>query len=130
MKYSPSVIFVKDLEGRYLLVNDEFSRASGIAVDAAVGMTAAECWPDDTDPISGRERQLLEDGVSFVSDEPMTTVDGPRDFMVSRFLIRDEAGTPSPSAGSPRTPPSAAGRRRPSRRATACSTRSSGPAPT
>ena len=29
MKYSPSVIFVKDLEGRYLLVNDEFARAVG-----------------------------------------------------------------------------------------------------
>ena len=29
MKYSPSVIFVKDLEGRYLLVNDEFSTRVG-----------------------------------------------------------------------------------------------------
>ena len=27
MKYSPSFIFVKDLEGRYLLVNDEFAPA-------------------------------------------------------------------------------------------------------
>ena len=31
MKYSPSVIFVKDLEGRYLLVNDEFCRGTGVA---------------------------------------------------------------------------------------------------
>ncbi len=99
MTYSPSVIFVKDLKGRYLLVNDEFSRASGMGVDAAVGMSAAECWPEDTDTISGRELQLLGDGVSFVSDESRTTVDGPRDFMVSRFLIRDEAGTPMAIGG-------------------------------
>jgi PAS domain S-box-containing protein len=94
MKYSPSVIFVMDLEGHYLLVNDEFSRVSGIAMDAAVGMTASECWPHDSATISERERQLLEDGVSYINDESRTTVDGPRDFMVSRFLIRDEAGTP------------------------------------
>jgi PAS domain S-box-containing protein len=94
MEYSPSVIFVKDLEGRYLLVNDEFARAAGITVEAAVGLTAVECWPEDTDTITGRERELVDGGASFVSDERRTTVDGPRDFMVSRFLIRDEAGTP------------------------------------
>ena len=94
MKYSPSVIFVKDFEGRYLLVNDEFSRAAGVPVDAAVGQTAVECWPEDNDAITDRERQLLEDGDSFVSDELRTTVDGPRDFMASRFIIRDETGTP------------------------------------
>jgi PAS domain S-box-containing protein len=94
MEYSPSVIFVKDLEGRYLLVNDEFARTAGSTVEAAVGQTAVECWPEDTDTITGRERQLVDDGTSFVSDELRTTVDGPRNFMVSRFLIRDEAGTP------------------------------------
>jgi PAS domain S-box-containing protein len=94
LKYSPSIIFVKDFEGRYLLVNDGFSRATGVGVDDAVGRTAAECWPDDTDGISDQERQLLSDGVSVVSDESMLTVEGPRDFMVSRFLLRDGHGTP------------------------------------
>jgi PAS domain S-box-containing protein len=94
MKYSPSIIFVKDLEGRYLLVNDEFSRAAGFPADAAVGLTAAECWPQDPDTVSERQRRLLDDGVSFESEESMTTVDGPRDFMVSRFLIGDDTGAP------------------------------------
>jgi PAS domain S-box-containing protein len=94
LQYSPSVIFVKDLEGRYLLVNDGFTRASGVPVDQAVGLTAAQCWPGDAATISDRERQLLEDGVSFVSDETIDTVDGPRDFMVNRFLVRDEKGVP------------------------------------
>jgi PAS domain S-box-containing protein len=94
MEYSPSIIYVKDLSGRYLLVNDEFARATGIAVDEAVGRTAAECWPNDIETIAAGERQLLEDGQSFVSDEPGTTVNGPREYFVSRFVIRDEAGTP------------------------------------
>jgi PAS domain S-box-containing protein len=99
MKYSPSVIFVKDLEGRYLLVNDEFSRASGIPMDMAVGLTAVECWPEDNDTISASERQLVEDGLSFVCDETRTTVDGPREYFVSRFVIRDEGGVPLAIAG-------------------------------
>ena len=94
MQYSPSIIFVKDLDGRYLLVNDEFTRAAGLPVGAAAGLTAVECWPEDTETIAACERQLLEDGVSVVSDESRTTVDGTRDFMVSRFLIRDDRGTP------------------------------------
>jgi PAS domain S-box-containing protein len=94
MRHSPSVIFVKDLEGRYLLVNAEFSRASGIPMEVAVGLTAEECWPEGADTIPGRRDQLIDDGSSFDSDIVMTTVDGPRNFMVSQFLIRDEAGTP------------------------------------
>jgi PAS domain S-box-containing protein len=94
MKYSPSIIFVKDLEGRYLLVNDEFSRATGVPVDRAVGLTAEQCWPEDTATISDRERQLLNGGLTLVSNEPLCTVDGPREFMISRFLLTDELGVP------------------------------------
>jgi len=96
MKYSPSVIYVKGLEGRYLLVNDEFARVSGVAVDRALGLNATECWAGRPTAFSEGERELLEDGVSSVSnsDETMRTVEGPREFMVSRFLLRDEGGTP------------------------------------
>ena len=94
LRYSPSAIFVKGLDGRYLLVNEEFCRTSGVRMEDAVGAESAACWPEDTASISDQERQLLEDGVSVVSDASMVTVDGPRDFMVSRFLLRDGQGTP------------------------------------
>jgi PAS domain S-box-containing protein len=94
MKYSPSVVFVKDLDGRYLLVNDEFSRVTGVPMADAVGLTAVECWHEDIASIIERDQQVLEDGVSFVSDESMQTVEGIRDFMVSRFLLRDDKGVP------------------------------------
>jgi PAS domain S-box-containing protein len=94
MKHSPSIMFVKDLEGRYLVVNDGFARATGVAADQAVGLCAQECWPQDFAVIREREQMLFGDGTSLVSDERMHTVDGPRDFMVSRFLLRDERGAP------------------------------------
>jgi PAS domain S-box-containing protein len=94
MKYSPSSIFVKDLEGRYLLVNEEFARTTGIPKERAVGMTAAECWPVDGATIVQRDRELLAEGESVVTNETMATVDGQREFMVSRFLLRDDHGVP------------------------------------
>lgn len=94
MKYSPSVIFVKDLDGRYLLVNDEFCRVTGVPMAEAVRLSAVECWHEDLASITERDQQVLEHGVSFVSDESMRTVDGVREFMVSRFLLRDDNGVP------------------------------------
>ncbi len=96
MRYSPSVIFVKDLEGRYLLVNDEFARVTGVAVDDAIGRTAEGCWGGGTPAISDGERELLKHGArsAINSEESLHTADGRRDFMVSRFLLRDEHGVP------------------------------------
>ncbi len=94
LQYSSAVVFVKDLDGRYLLVNDEFARATGVPVERAVGMTAAECWSEDLAVATERDAQVLRDGDSFVSSELMHTVDGVREFMVSRFLLRDGDGSP------------------------------------
>ena len=94
LQNSSSVVFVKDLDGRYLLVNDEFARVTGVSVEQAVGMTAAECWSEEHAAAAERDAQVLRDGDSFVSSESMNTVDGVREFMVSRFLLRHEDGSP------------------------------------
>ena len=94
IEHSPSAIFVKSLDGRYLMVNEQFARATGMTTERVVGLTVAECWPHDTETISEREQLLFENGASLVTHERMHTVDGPRDFMVSRFILRDDLGIP------------------------------------
>ena len=94
LEYSPSSIFLKDLQGRYLIVNRQWSRVTGIPVQDVVGATAAESWPDDVAMIDDRERELLETGVALVSDDRMHTRAGVRDFRVSRFLLFDDDGAP------------------------------------
>jgi PAS domain S-box-containing protein len=94
LEYSPSSIFVKDLQGRYLIVNRQWSRVTGMPVDDVVGATARESWPDDVAMITERERVLLETGVPIVSDERMHTRGGVRDYRVSSFLLYDDDGSP------------------------------------
>jgi PAS domain S-box-containing protein len=94
LEYSPSSIFVKDLQGRYLIVNRQWSWITGIPVEDVLGATATVSWPDEAATIAEKERVLLETGVPQVSDERMNTRVGARDFRVSRFLLFDGDGAP------------------------------------
>ncbi|HVC71844.1 MAG TPA: PAS domain S-box protein [Acidimicrobiales bacterium] len=94
LEYSPSSIVLKDLQGRYLIVNRQWSRVTGMPVDDLVGATASDSWPDDVALIAERERVLLETGVPLVSDDRMHTRAGVREFRVSRFLLFDDDGSP------------------------------------
>jgi PAS domain S-box-containing protein len=92
LDYSPSSIYVKDLQGRYLIVNRQWSRITGIPVAAAVGATDAEIWPSDAGSMAEQERILLDAGVPQVSDEQIHTRMGARHFRISRFPLFDEGG--------------------------------------
>ena len=94
LEHSPSAIFVKSVNGRYLVVNNEWSRLTGMAAEDAVGGTTAEMWPTKAADLRAYERELLASGTSLVTDEKMPTPEGERDFIVGRFLLRDEGGRP------------------------------------
>ncbi|HXQ60533.1 MAG TPA: PAS domain S-box protein [Acidimicrobiales bacterium] len=94
LEYSPASIFLKDLQGRYLIVNRQWSRVTGMPVDDVMGATSAECWPDDVALIAARERVLLETGVPLVTDDRLHTRAGVRHFRVARFLLLDDDGSP------------------------------------
>ena len=86
--HSSSAIFVKDLEGRYLLVNDAFLAPLGLTRHDVLGRTALEIWPDasldDTDDLLGAETRTRDDVVELA--------DGPHTMMTVRFSLRDAGG--------------------------------------
>jgi len=94
LDHSPSSIFVKDMKGRYLLVNEQWARLTGVKPVDAIGRSAVECWPDEAESIGAQERKLLDQETSLTTDECMKTIDGVRDFIVVRFLLRDGNGSP------------------------------------
>ncbi|HXQ61731.1 MAG TPA: PAS domain S-box protein [Acidimicrobiales bacterium] len=99
LEYSPSSIFVKDLQGRYLIVNRQWSWITGIPAEDMIGATADVSWPTEAPAIAEQERVLLATGAPQVSDERMNTRVGARDFRVSRFLLFDEDGSPYAMGG-------------------------------
>lgn len=58
--FVPAVIYIKDLEGRYLLVNREFEKKSGLSSADTIGKKAHELFPQElTEFFSGSDREAI-----------------------------------------------------------------------
>jgi PAS domain S-box-containing protein len=95
------VMFIKDLEGRYVLVNREFERVTGLSRATAIGRTVFDLVPSDVaQAIWAREREPLETGtlVTFESvSSPLN--DGPHTWHITTCPLRDAQGAISGLCG-------------------------------
>jgi PAS domain S-box-containing protein len=90
--HAPSAIFVKDLDGRYLLVNEAFLRPLGLKREEVLGRTASDIWPGHPDLPPERETLLLRGGEPIVRDDTVELADGTHTMMTVRFALRDVDG--------------------------------------
>jgi len=88
---SQSLIYVKDLAGRYLLANEPFQQAFGVTEDELPGRDAtvlaaalAPTWRADDVRAQGEQYHL---------EERYDGVDGPRYYESVKFPLRDPEGT-------------------------------------
>src|SRR2546423_365720 len=68
-------VVVKDLEGRYLMVNDAAATQLGIAAGEYVGQTDATLFPEHAEAIGENDRAVVETGEPMTVEEP-AVVDG------------------------------------------------------
>jgi PAS domain S-box-containing protein len=92
---SITAVFVKDLEGRFVMINHKF--------EVLFGMTEAEVKGKTDYDISAKEiadAVWANDQIVIATDRPhqfeerIVAVDGPIDFISVKFLLRDESGRP------------------------------------
>ncbi len=92
---SPALVWLKDLDGRYVRVNSRFTTVLGTSEERLLGRTEAELPPAET--VDGPRAQEREEGV----EEPLQLeyMVGPfqgRDpFVVLRFPVGDRQGVPT-----------------------------------
>ena len=91
---SPASIYLKDTDGRFLLVNEAFVRRNGISEEEALGRMSGDFLPRETaDLIESEERSVIE-----TADAPdlRTAVGlrqrGGRNLHVTKFPVIDPAG--------------------------------------
>ena len=84
---APVVLFVKDVQGRHLLINREATRAFGITSDDVRGKTAHDLFGDYSASAEANDRRVVESGKPVQSDQPLPTKNGVRDFLITRFPI-------------------------------------------
>jgi PAS domain S-box-containing protein len=90
---SPAMIFLKDPQGRYLLINRKFAAEFHLELDQVVGRTDAELFPPEQAVVfEANDRRVIESGVQLEFDEVALHDDGPHTSIVTKFPLRDADG--------------------------------------
>ena len=88
-----AVIFVKDLEGRYLLVNRRFEALRGVQREEIVGKTAHDFLPKETaDALRDHDLKVIEAQAPLEWEEQVPRADGVRTYISLRFPLWDSGG--------------------------------------
>jgi PAS domain S-box-containing protein len=89
----PASVFLKDMEGRYRLVNKQFEELHDMQHDHVIGKTAHDLFPKDiADPFVAQESEVLERGTAIQREQRVMSPDGLRTFLEIKFPIVDASG--------------------------------------
>ena len=90
---APTVVYVKDLEGRYLTINRRFEQLFKIARGDVVGKTDHDFLPPETaDMFQAHDRKVIAAGTSREFDEVATHDDGVHTYISVKFPLSGAAG--------------------------------------
>ena len=89
---STDMIFAKDLEGRYLLVNKELARLIGISAADAAGGSDMEFFPDQAAMLGINDRRVIAERQTRTFEESLSTADGKFTFLSTKGPLYDEQG--------------------------------------
>jgi PAS domain S-box-containing protein len=92
---TPSIVAVKDLQGRYLMTNAECGRIAGASPDELVGRRCVEVFPDIAEQMCANDRTAAAEREA-VYDETVLLRDGePRTYATVTFVLPDDSGLPA-----------------------------------
>ncbi|MFI9803159.1 SpoIIE family protein phosphatase [Streptomyces sp. NPDC052301] len=95
MDHTPAVMFIKDLDGRFLAVNTTFEESLGLSRERVLGRRDRDVMP----PALARQARaadlaMLAAGAPTQQEELIDLPGGARDFLTSLFPLKTAAGTP------------------------------------
>ena len=100
LKYTPSVISIKDQEGRYVLVNSRFEELFDISGDAILGKTDHELFEKElADQFRSNDRSVLKRKQASQMEEQIQQSDGEHTYFSVKFPVYDEQGAVSGICG-------------------------------
>jgi len=92
---STAFIYLKDLQGRYILMNRRGLRTWGFTLDQVKGKTDHEIYAKDiADAYVQNDRSMLEAGTAIQSEEPGVEPDGLHTYLTVKFPLRGADGEP------------------------------------
>jgi formate hydrogenlyase transcriptional activator len=100
MDNSPAVIYLKDLDGRFMTVNQKFEALFGIPRESVIGKTDFDLFPKEVaERFRTNDRDVIQAGKALEFEEVVPQPDGPHTYISVKFPICDAAGSPCNLAG-------------------------------
>jgi PAS domain S-box-containing protein len=91
---SPSLIFLKDTQGHYLLVNKGVERTVGTTREQIIGKSDEDLFaPHQGDVFRANDPEVLNTGTALQFEQFVLTDSGPRWSIVQKFPVFDAGGT-------------------------------------
>jgi PAS domain S-box-containing protein len=95
-----AVIYMRDLDGRYMLVNREYERLFGVRREAIVGLTDHDLFPVEiADHFRANDVQAAASGAPVQIEETAPGEDGAHTYITVKFPLVDDAGRAYAVAG-------------------------------
>jgi PAS domain S-box-containing protein len=90
---TPDAIFVKDLDGRYVLVNRAAARFVGRTPDEVIGKHDLELYPEETARrFIADDQAVLAEGKAMSFEGVATSASGTQAYLVTKGVYRDRDG--------------------------------------
>jgi PAS domain S-box-containing protein len=100
LRFTPSVVYIKNREGRYSLVNTRFEELFGLRWEQIGGKTDHDIFPRQVaDSIRAADLQVLASRQPYQVEEALPPPDGLRTYLSVKFPIYDEQGAPTGVCG-------------------------------
>ncbi len=94
LDHAQAIIYIKDREGRYLLVNQAFLQARDLSIENVIGHTKRDFSPPEVAAqIAADDRSVAETAETLSAEYTVPTVNGLRTFLSVKFAI------PAPPGG-------------------------------
>jgi PAS domain S-box-containing protein len=100
LRYTPSVVYIKDRQGRYTLVNSRFEELFGLSWAQISGKSDHDIFPPAVaDLIRASDLRVLAHRQAYQVEEALPPPDGRRTYLSVKFPLYDEQGVPTGLCG-------------------------------
>jgi len=100
LRYTPSVVYIKDREGRYTLVNSRYEELFKISQEQIRGKCDHDMFPRAlADQIRASDLRVLALRQPYQAEEAMPPPDGRRTYLSVKFPLYNEQGAPTGLCG-------------------------------
>jgi PAS domain S-box-containing protein len=100
IEHTSAVIYVKDLDFKYLLVNRQFEQLFEVSCESIIGLSDFDIFPDElANVFRQNDGYVARTGESIKREEIAPHSDGPHTYLSVKFPLRDDSGNVFAVAG-------------------------------